>query len=236
LQISADKRLSSYYSFTAQYTWSKTLNYGDNSREYGPYDLNTQYGPAGFDRRHAFSLGHVLDLPFGKDRPYMRDMNGFGQAILGGWEFTGVTTAYSGRPYTPIYGNNTSLNSDYTLRAFQVGNPSSNVPSGLGFNPGAYVPLSTVLSDPTFAFQQGNAGRNSLRGPVFFEADWELAKNFKLTERQNLRFSWQNFNVFNNVNRGLPVNDLTSSSVGTYTSLEGFAIPRTMQFSLKYSF
>jgi hypothetical protein len=37
-------------------------------------------------------------------------------------------------------------------------------------------------------------------------------------------------------NHGLPVNDLTSSSVGTYTSPEGFAIPRTMPFSLQYSF
>src|SRR5205814_1274556 len=160
-------------------------------------------------------------------------MNAFENAILGGWEFTGVTTAYSGRPYTPIYGNNTSLNSTYTLRAFQVGDPTSGTPAGLAFNPNAFVPLATVLGDPTFAFQQGNAGRNSLRGPRFFQADWELAKSFRITERQNLRFSWQNFNVFNNVNRGLPVNDLTSTSVGQITSLETFAIPRTMQFSLK---
>jgi hypothetical protein len=236
LQISAEKRMSALLSFTGQYTWSKTLNFGDNSREYGPFDLRSQYGPAGFDRRHAFSLGHVLDLPFGKNRPYLSNMNGVGNAIIGGWEFTGLTTAFSGRPYTPIYGDNTSLNSTYTLRAFQIGDPTANVPSGLGFNPSAYVPLATVLTDPTFAFREGNAGRNSLRGPVFFEADWELAKNFRLTEHQNLRFSWQTFNVFNKVNRGLPVNDLTSSSVGTFTSLETFALPRTMQFSLRYSF
>jgi hypothetical protein len=156
--------------------------------------------------------------------------------LLAGWQFTGVTTAYSGRPYTPIYGNNTSLNSTYTLRAFQTGNPSSGVPSGLGFNPTAYVPISTVTTDPAFAFQQGNAGRNSLRGPGFFEADWELGKNFYITERQVLHFAWQNFNALNNVNRGLPVNDLTSNSVGQFTGLETFALPRTMQFSLRYSF
>lgn len=231
LQVSAEKRMSTWYSLTAQYTWSKVLNYGDNSREFGPYNLQSQYGPAGFDRRHAFSLGHVLDLPFGPGRPFMQNMNGFERALVGGWQFTGVTTAYSGRPFTPIYGNNSSLNSTYSLRAFQVGDPTVNVPAGLQFNPAAYLPVSAVP-----AFQEGNAGRNSLRGPAFFSADWELGKDFHLTERQTLHFAWQNFNAFNNVNRGLPVNDLTSSSVGQITSLETFAIPRTMQFSLKYSF
>jgi hypothetical protein len=147
-----------------------------------------------------------------------------------------MTTAYSGRPFTPIYGNTTSLNSNFPLKAFQVGNPHAGTPAGLQFNPGAYVPIATVLSDPAYAFTEGNAGRNSLRGPRFFEADWELGKTFQLTERQSLAFAWQNFNALNNVNRGLPVNDLTSSSAGTITSLETFATPRVMQFSLRYNF
>jgi outer membrane receptor protein involved in Fe transport len=236
LQVTAEKRMSAWFSFTAQYTYSRALNYGDNSREYDPYNLAADYGPAGFNRTHAFSLGHVFELPFGPGRPYFQNMNGVERAFLGGWQFTGVTTAYSGRPYTPIYGNNTSLNSNVTLRAFQTGDPNSNVPAGLSFNPNAYVPIATVLSDPAFFFKEGNAGRNSLIGPGFFEADWALGKTFQITERQALTFQWQNFNVFNNVNRGLPVNDLTSSAVGTITSLETFAVPRTMQFSLRYSF
>jgi hypothetical protein len=236
LQLSAEKRLSSWFSFTTQYTWSRALNYGDNSREYGPYDLATQYGPAGFDRTHAFSLGHVVELPFGPGRPFLQNTNAAGRLLLSGWQFTGLTTIYSGRPYTPIYGDNSSLNSTYTLRAFQVGNPNSGIPASLGFNPNAYVPLSVVQSDPAFAFQEGNASRNSLRGPGFVEADWALGKSFRITERQAINFQWQNFNVFNRVNRGLPVNDLTSSSVGQFTSLETFAQPRTMQFSLRYSF
>jgi hypothetical protein len=236
LQISADKRLSNWFSFTAQYTYSRVLNYGDNSREYGPYDLATQYGPAGFNRTHAFSLGHIIELPFGPGRPFLQHMSAPARLLLAGWQFNGLTTIYSGRPYTPIYGNNTSLNSNYTLRAFQVGDPMANVPSGLGFNPAAYVPISTVTTDPAFAFQEGNAGRNSLVGPGYAEADWGLAKDFRITERHTINFAWQTFNVFNRVNRGLPVNDLTSSNVGQFTSLETFAQPRTMQFSLRYSF
>lgn len=236
LQVSAEKRLSSAYSLTAQYTYSKAQNYGDDSREFGPYQLQTQYGPAGFDRTHSFSLGHVLQIPVGPGHIFFPQMNKAESLALSGWQFTGLTTAYTGRPFTPIYGTNTSLNSDYTLRAFQIGNPNANVPRGAGFNAAAYVPISTVLNDPAFAFQEGNAGRNSLRGPGFFEADWELGQTFKINERQSVALAWQNFNVFNNVNRGLPVNDLTSSNVGSFTSLETFALPRTMQFSLRYKF
>jgi outer membrane receptor protein involved in Fe transport len=236
LQISAEKRLSAWYSLNGQYTWSKVLNYGDNSREFNPYDLRADYGPAGFDRTHAFSLGHILEVPVGRGRPFLRDMGRAGQLLLGGWQFTGMTTAYSGRPFTPIYGSNTSLNANFALRAFQVGDPSANVPAGLWFNANAYVPQSVVTSNPAYAFREGTAGRNSLRGPAFFEADWELGKTFAVTENQSLAFAWQNFNAFNNVNRGLPVNDIGSSNVGVITSLETFAIPRTMQFSLRYSF
>lgn len=236
LQVTAEKRLSAWYSLTGQYTYSKTLNYGDNSREFNPYNLAADYGPAGFDRTHSFSLGHVLQVPVGQGRKFLTNMNKAEQLILGGWQFTGMTTAYSGRPFTPIYGTNTSLNSNFPLKAFQIGDPNANIPSGAGFNPAAYVPIATVSTDPAFAFREGNAGRNSLRGPAFFEADWELGKTFQITERQSLAFAWQNFNVLNNVNRGLPVNDLTSSNVGAFTSLETFAIPRTMQFSLRYNF
>lgn len=228
LQLSAEKRMSAWYSFTAQYTWSKVLNYGDNSREYNPYDLRADYAPAGFDRTHAFSLGHILEVPVGRGRRYLGDMGTAGQLILGGWQFTGMTTAYSGRPFTPIIGDNSSLNSNFTLRPDQIGDPSANVPSGLWFNPAAYTAPGP--------FVEGTAGRNSLRGPGFFEADWALGKAFRITEGQSLAFTWQNFNAFNHVNRGLPVNDIGSTSVGTITSLETFAIPRTMQFSLRYNF
>jgi hypothetical protein len=179
-----------------------------------------------------------VEVPIGPGKPFLQNMNAPARLLLAGWQFTGVTTVYSGRPFTPIYGDNTSLNASGTfpLRAFQVGDPTANVPSGVGFNPAAYVPIGTITGNPAFAFIEGNAGRNSLRGPNFFEADWELGKNFYITERQVLHFAWQNFNAFNNVNRGVPVNDLTSSNAGGFTSLETFAIPRTMQFSLKYSF
>lgn len=233
LQVSVEKRMSRFFSLTGQYTWSKALNYGDNSAEYGPYDINAQYGPAGFDRTQAFTLGHVVQLPIGKGMPLLGGANGAVQNILGGWQFTGVSTVYSGRPYTPVYSNNSSLNSTYSLRAEEVGNPLAGAASG-SFNPAAFMPLATFQA--LFPFQEGNAGRNSLRGPNFVDMDWQLSKTFQFTEKTNLNFAWQTFNVFNHPNRGLPNNNVDTPGAGQITSLEFFAIPRTMQFSMRLSF
>jgi hypothetical protein len=222
------KHFSKHYSLTGQYTFSKVLNYGDNSAEFGPFNIHDQYAPAGFDRRHTFSLGHVVDLPFGPGERYFSSMNGWERQILGGWQFTGITTVYSGRPFTPVLSNNSSLNSTFTLRPDETGNPNSNVPAGLAFNPAVFVTPAQ--------FVEGDAGRNSLRGPMFVDADWALGKNFAITERMNLRFDWQNFNVFNHPNLGLPNNVVDAPGAGQFTGLETFATPRTMQLSLKLSF
>ncbi|PYU07085.1 MAG: hypothetical protein DMG34_04750 [Acidobacteria bacterium] len=100
--MSAIKRFTKFYSLTAQYTFSKTLNFGDNSTEFGPYNIASQHGPAGFDRAHTFTLGHVVELPFGPGRPFFSGMNRWQRLLFSGWQFTGLTTAYSGRPFTPV--------------------------------------------------------------------------------------------------------------------------------------
>jgi outer membrane receptor protein involved in Fe transport len=228
LQLSAQRRFSKGYFLTAQYTLSKVLNYGDNSSEFGPYNLASQYGPAGFDRRHAFSLGHEITLPIGPGQPFFTSMSGFAKQVLAGWQFSGVTTAYSGRPFTPVLSSNASLNSNFSLRPDVTGDPNSGIPAGRAFNPAVFV-------NPA-PFTEGNAGRNSLRGPSFVDADWGLSKTFPITERANLKFAWQNFNVFNHPNLGLPNNVVDSTGAGQFTSLETFALPRTMQFSLRLGF
>src|SRR5438309_6582334 len=85
-------------------------------------------------------------------------------------------------------------------------------------------------------FVEGHAGRNSLRGPMYVDADWGLGKAFQVTEKTKLQFDWQNFNVFNHPNLGLPNNVVDSSGAGQFTLLGTFALPRTMQFSLKFMF
>jgi hypothetical protein len=93
------------------------------------------------------------------------------------------------------------------------------------FNVNAFVPNALG----TF----GSSGKNILRGPGFFDTDFSLIKNFKVTERASLQFRSEFFNLFNNVNFQQPQNILTSSSFGKITAAGD---PRILQFAMKLMF
>ena len=86
------------------------------------------------------------------------------------------------------------------------------------------------------AGQIGNAGRNALRGPGFFQTDLAVAKSIPLTERVAMQFRADAFNVFNKVNLASPSAVVDSSSGGEISSLATGAIQRQLQFSLRVSF
>jgi len=90
----------------------------------------------------------------------------------------------------------------------------------------------------------GEAGqRNAYRGDGFFDIDSGLAKSWRITERQNLKFAWEVFNVTNSVrfdtsvasSTGVALNNVaTSNTLGSYAST--LTLPRVQQFSLRYAF
>jgi hypothetical protein len=129
--------------------------------------------------------------------------------------------------------NNASLNADAPLRPDYTGAISPNeIPGGqsrdLWFNPAAY-------SVPAL-YRFGNAGRNSLRGPGLFTADWSLQKAFPIREGMNLTFRWEVFNAFNRTNLANPNGavDAGAGSAGVITSL--FSPMRQMQLGLRLAF
>lgn len=80
----------------------------------------------------------------------------------------------------------------------------------------------------------GNTGKNVLLGPRYFNTDIGVIKNTSITERANLQFRAEFFNLFNNVNFKLPNSRLTAGgSFGTITSAFD---PRILQFALKLAF
>jgi len=113
-------------------------------------------------------------------------------------------------------------------------------------NPAAFTPAPQLyptqcLTDPNFCTTGfGNLGRNTYRGPGQQNWDFSLMKNFKITERQSLRFTTDFFNIWNHVNFANPaVTDVESISLpnspfGKITSDLG--TPRLIQFSLRYMF
>ncbi|MBV8476272.1 MAG: TonB-dependent receptor, partial [Acidobacteria bacterium] len=234
LQIQANKRFSAAYSLLANFSWQKALDFGEFGTPTNQYNAQQDYGPADFDREFAFTLAHTVELPFGHGRKYLSGGSAFVNGVVGNWSFRGITSYYSGLPFSPSIGNQSFLNSpDMTSRPELIGDPSvPNQSANLWFNPAAYgIP-------PLYTF--GDAGRNSLRGPNFFELDWQLAKGFKLTERVGLEIRWDVFNVINRQNLELPNTQVDSPAGGLITDIQVFSTcgngMRNMQFGAHITF
>jgi hypothetical protein len=90
-----------------------------------------------------------------------------------------------------------------SMRPDKVGNPFAGVPHNQNgwFNPAAYATPA--------AFTFGDASRNSLRAPGYFNADWGLDKNFRISERFKAQLRWEVFNAFNRANLASPDNNVT---------------------------
>ncbi len=233
-QAQANKRFSAAYSLLANFSWQKALDFGEFGTPTNQYNAHQDYGPADFDREYVFTLAHTVELPFGHGRKYISGGSHLVSAVVSNWAFRGITSYYSGLPFSPSIGNQAFLNSpDQTSRPDLVGNPNvANQTANLWFNPLAYG------TPPLYTF--GNAGRNSLRGPNFLELDWQLAKGFKLTERVGLELRWDVFNVINRQNLALPNNQVDSPAGGLITDIQVCSTcgngMRNMQFGAHITF
>jgi hypothetical protein len=241
LQASLQQRLSAGLAMLASYTWSKSIDDGSNffpsagdpNYPQNSYDLRAERGPSNFDVRHRLSVSYVYDLPFGRGRSYVSD-NGAWSTLLTGWQTAGIVTVQTGRPFTVAlireFDNSgtgfSALGFGANDRPNVVGNPSlGNRTPERWFNTGAFV----FPAPGTF----GNAGRNIVEGPGFQNVNASLIKNTSLTERLNLQFRAEAFNLFNHPNFNLPDNFLGSPTFGQITSARE---PRHIQFGVKLLF
>jgi len=241
LQARFQQRLARGLSALASYTWSKSIDdasnffssAGDPNFPQNSYNVAAERGRSNFDVSHRLSVSYSYALPFGKGRNYLHD-DGWLSTVLSGWETFGIVTLQSGRPFTvallsEIDNSGTGrsiLGFGANDRPNLVGNPELSNPTTLQwFNTAAFV----FPAPGTF----GNAGRNILEGPGFQNVNASLVKNTALTERVNLQFRAEAFNLFNHPNFNLPDNFLGSPTFGRITSARD---PRHIQFGLKLLF
>jgi hypothetical protein len=187
-------------------------------------DLHRDWGLSALNAAAQASISASYELPFGRGR------------LLGGWQLNGIATMLSGFPFTPQIGSNRSGDGDTRNPDRPSLNPSFTGPIVLGnphqwFDPNAFV-LPTAR---TF----GNLGRGTLIGPGLADLDLSLFKNFPITERMNLQFRTEVFNLLNHPNFASPnpivfANGAISSSAGLITST--VTTSRQIQFGLKLIF
>jgi Carboxypeptidase regulatory-like domain len=226
LQLGILRRLSKGLSFQVEYQLSKGLS----EQPFGisaPTDFrNFKYDRGDMDsiRRHLVTANYTYDLPFGKGRTFQ--LSGLTNALLGGWQLAGILGIGTGEPYSVTF--NSTVTGWPSSRADIIGDPTpSNRSINQWFNPAAYgVPAQ---------FTFGNSARNSLFGPNLFRWDNGFIKNTKITERLNLEFRAEFFNVLNHASFDVPAANISvPSQVGRVTST---VLPaRDVQFGMRLSF
>ena len=108
------KRYAAGLQFLLSYTFGKSLDYAGSAASGGGAVGNAQSitlfdqsrGPSGYDVKHRFVLSYVWDLPFGEG--HRMASGGIGKALLGDWQFSGIITLSTGRPFTVFL--NTGVN------------------------------------------------------------------------------------------------------------------------------
>jgi hypothetical protein len=119
------------------------------------------------------------------------------------------------------------------LADFLGGNPSLS--GGRSRNDQLFQWFNTSLFTANALGTFGNSGRNIIRGPKFFNTDMGLLKDTAITERMNLQFRAEFFNIFNNPNFRLPNSNASSAQIGRITAVVDDN-QRILQLGLKLSF
>jgi len=212
------------------YTLSKALDYEDNeelSFILFPLDLSRNKAVAGFDRTHNFQAYGLWELPFGQGKRFAQ--HGIARALAGGWQINWILSAMSGTPFT-ITDSGTGaqfLNAPGNTQTANLvapvhitrGRPASSCSSSSCqyFNPASFQQVSATspgLLDGFF----GNAGRNIIRGPGYFNLDMSLFRNFKISERFTFQFEADAFSVTNTPHFNNPNSNISGANFGAITS------------------
>jgi carboxypeptidase family protein/TonB-dependent receptor-like protein len=229
------------------YTWSHSID--DSSDRFDgsfvdSYNPGANRSSSNFDQRHILNFSYVWDLPFFKNP-------GLTNKILGGWQFSGITTFQTGTPFSVIVSTDNAgvaNGNGSAARVDIIGDPKAGVtqsPDQLGpqiFNPNAFA-LPRGL---TF----GNVGRNSLNNTHWTNFDMALFKHFKITESIALEFRVEAFNIFNHTQWRPIAGDSGSAAANLGESNNTFSLspsdgflqvtdahnPRILQLGAKFIF
>jgi hypothetical protein len=242
--LKLNQRFASGLTTLVSYTWSRAMDNGSAIRGTSgdqfaedPHCLSCEYAPSAFNTPHRLVASFQYELPVGRSKA-VAVSNRYLNAVVGGWQFSGIYTTQSGRPLNPIGWN----------AAGQVVVPESNRLNATGISPNLASKDRTIQRwfnvaafAPAAPGTFGTAGRNSIVGPSTWNVDFSLMKTFRIAESQSVQFRCESFNTFNHPQWGNP--NMGSWNTNTLTPPATFAKitttstdMRQIQFALKYIF
>lgn len=240
LQVKVERHFFKGFYLLGAYTYSKSMDNdsADSSSDasnassgepQNSFDWAAEYAPSDYDVRHQLVVSYVYELPFGRGQRFLSTPGRFATAVFGGWQVNGITTVQSGSPFTPVVANPlANAGPGGAIRPNRIGSgqlPSSQQIVNKWFN------VADFPVPPPYQF--GNSGRNVLTGPGLVDFDFSLFKRIPITERVDLEFRTEAFNIFNHPNFALPDASIGTPQAGIITAA---ANPRQIQFALHLQF
>jgi hypothetical protein len=229
LQAKWERRYENGLAFTAAYSWSKTMaqNLGDcetcSLLPYSSSAYNRHVATFAYPQVEAATV--VWQIPYGHGRMHGSNSNGLINAVLGGWQLSGIQTAHAGGPLE-ITQSNGNLGNGYSSRTNLTGNPHISKKSAR-----EWFKTSAFSAAPLYTF--GNSGVGAVSAPRGFQLNSGVFKNINVSDTRYFQFRWETYNITNHVNYNNPDTNLEDSDFGQITS-SGEA--RYMQFGLKFVF
>ena len=230
LQVKLKKELSSGFYFLASYTLGKSLDISSGAQQdsiQNFYNMKADWGLSDYNRKNMFVFATSYALPVGAGKPYAANMKPMAEAVLGNWSIGAIISADAGLPFSALAGGDVANVGGGLQRAERIGAPTTGIHQSRTewFNPAAFALPA--------AFTFGNAGRDDLIGPGYFNVDFNARKDFTF-EGRTLQFRSEFFNLLNRTQLGLPNNNVQSSAFGSISSTS--TPGREIQFGLKVLF
>ncbi|MCI0422821.1 MAG: TonB-dependent receptor, partial [Acidobacteria bacterium] len=227
-----EKRFSKGLTFISSYTWSHSIDHGNESLDENlsgradEYNLSAERGNSSLDRRHNLVTSFTYEMPFGRGKPFGADWKGALDAVLGGWQVGGILALRTGFPFDVNYPGDPQ-NSGTRNRGNRIGSGKLDNPTiDKWFDEFAFVQSAPGV--------YGNTPRNVLYGPGLSNFDFILAKRITMPwEGHHLQFRFETFNFTNTPHFSQPVTALRAANTATINSADE---PRRIQFGLKYNF
>ncbi len=262
LQVKYEQRFVAGLTLLNTFTWEHALDNASASLEGNtpsPQDgnnISADYAQSDYNLPVANVTSLVYELPVGHGRQFLNSSNGFVDAAIGGWQVSMINTMEAGTPFNLTYGpsatNQVSPQISATYRGANEYRP--NVVPGVkqilntqiassGYiqyvNQAAFaLPATGTAAAPLSPF--GNASRNPLRTPAFYQTDLALNKKFSTpVEGLKVEFRTEFYNILNHTNLYLPSSIGGTPAAATQTPASSGGVisstyePRVIQFGVK---
>jgi hypothetical protein len=254
LQTVFNRRFSHGLTLQASYVFSKALgeDEGDSSTLQANYrtlrNESLDKRRLGYDRTHVFKLNGIYELPFGKGKTFGKNVNGFVDRVIGGWQMGTIFNKFSGQPLTFNAQNTVNTFGGYTPNVLgalpsgqvqRVGNgvvwfqnvtqiPDpylNNIAAGL--RPFSGLKAIAVNGTPILVNaapgQMGNLGQGIVTGPGTFRFDVNLIKRIKITERVTMQLGATAQNLTNTEQFGNPNTNINDLNFGRITGSSNYS-------------